>query len=158
MHSARKYLAHSSLERINKILHSDSPVADRTETTHEKKMKGKIEFRSLSFAYNGSKVLKDINLTIHPGQTVGLVGKTGSGKSTIVALLTKLFKVQSGQLFIDDVDINNWKLDSLRRQIGFATQEPFLFSATVKENIQYGKTEATDAEIQLAADAGFNSN
>ncbi len=142
----------ASLERINKILHSVSPVEDTDIAVHEKQMKGKIEFRNLSFAYNGSKVLKDINLTINPGQTVGLVGKTGSGKSTIVALLTRLFKVNKGQLFIDDVDINSWKLNSLRTQIGFATQEPFLFSATVKENIRYGKAEASDDEIQLAAD------
>lgn len=142
----------ASLERINKILHSNSPVADTETATHKQQMKGKIEFRNLSFAYNGSKVLKDINLIINPGQMVGLVGKTGSGKSTIAALLTKLFKVRTGQLFIDDVDINNWKLESLRQQIGFATQEPFLFSDTVRENIRYGKAEATDAEIQLAAD------
>ncbi len=142
----------ASLERINKILHSNSPVADTKIATYESKMKGKIEFRNLSFAYNGLKVLKDINLIINPGQMVGLVGKTGSGKSTIAALLTKLFKVSPDQLFIDDIDINKWKLESLRQQIGFATQEPFLFSDTVRENIRYGKAEATDAEIQLAAD------
>ncbi len=142
----------ASLERINKILHSNSPVADTETATYEQQMLGKIEFRNLSFAYNGSKVLKNINLTINPGQMVGLVGKTGSGKSTIAALLTKLFKVQTGQLFIDDVDINNWKLDSLRQQIGFATQEPFLFSDTVRENIRYGKADATEIEIQLASD------
>ncbi len=142
----------ASLERINKILHSESSVADTNDATHAKKMLGKIEFRNLTFAYNGSDILKNINLTIEPGQTIGLVGKTGSGKTTIVSLLTRLFKVKSGQLFIDDVDINNWKLESLRRQIGFATQEPFLFSATVKDNIKYGTSDATDAEMQLAAD------
>lgn len=142
----------ASLERINIILHSESKVADTQTATHEQPMQGKIEFKNLSFAYNGSKILKDINLTINPGQMVGLVGKTGSGKSTIVALLTRMFKVQSGQLFIDDVDINNWKLESLRRQIGFSTQESFLFSDTVEENIRFGKTEASDSEIQLAAD------
>ena len=142
----------ASLSRINKILHSVSTVKDTATTTHATKMKGKIEFRNLSFAYNGTKVLKNISLTVLPGQTVGLVGKTGSGKTTIVALLAKLFKVDEGQLFIDDVDINDWKLASLREQIGFATQEPFLFSDTVRENIRYGKNDATDAEIQLAAE------
>ncbi len=142
----------ASLARINKILHSKSSVADTETATYEKKMLGKIEFRNLTFAYNGSKVLKDINLTIQPGQTVGLVGKTGSGKTTIVALLARLFEVSSGQLFIDDVDINNWKLKPLRQQVGFATQEPFLFSATVRENIRFGQAEASDVEIQQAAD------
>ena len=142
----------ASLSRINKILHSESSVQDSESSTHESKMKGKIEFRNLSFAYNGTPVLKDISLTVLPGQTVGLVGKTGSGKTTIVALLAKLFKVNKNQLFIDDIDINDWKLTSLRQQIGFATQEPFLFSDTVRENIKYGKTDATEAEIQLAAE------
>lgn len=142
----------ASMGRINRILNTKSPVADRDISVHTDTMKGKIEFKDLSFAYNGSKILKDINLTIEPGQTIGLVGKTGSGKTTLVSLLARLFPVKDGSLFIDDVDINRWNLDTLRKQIGFATQEPFLFSETVKENIRFGNFLADDPAVLQASE------
>lgn len=142
----------ASLSRINKILFTDPKVVDNSHPDFQISMKGKIEFRNLSFAYNGTNVLTDINLTFYAGQTIGLVGKTGSGKTTLVSLIAHLFPVVRGKLFIDDIDINDWSLINLRQNIGFATQEPFLFSDTVRENIRFGNNEASDDAIEIASE------
>lgn len=141
----------ASLERINRVLHSSSDIWDDEKAVESKPIKGKIEFKNLNFSYDDEAVLKNINLTIEPGQTIGLVGKTGCGKSTLVALLARLYKVGRGMLFIDDVDINDWKLDDLRRQLGFTPQEPFLFSNTLLENIRFGNADADIVKIKKAA-------
>ncbi len=140
----------ASLGRINKILYTEPKVKREATANFSQPMKGKIEFRNLSFAYNGKKILNNINLTIEPGQTIGLVGQTGSGKTTLVSLLPRLFPVAAGSIFIDDVDINKWDLDSLRSQIGVAPQEPFLFSDTVGANIGFG-VDSPDREKMLTA-------
>ena len=140
----------ASLGRINKILHTEPKVKREATANFSQPMKGKIEFRNLSFAYNGKKILNNINLTIEPGKTIGLVGQTGSGKTTLVSLLPRLFPVAAGSIFIDDVDINKWDLDSLRSQIGVAPQEPFLFSDTVGANIGFG-VDSPDREKMLTA-------
>lgn len=140
----------ASLKRINNILHSQPDIDDGPGGGHAAPMKGKIEFNNLTFGYNGANVLDGINLTIEPGQTVGLIGLTGSGKTTLVSLLPRLYPVERGQLLIDGVDINDWSINSLRRQIGFATQEPFLFSDTVGNNILFG-VDDHDREIMAAA-------
>ena len=140
----------ASLGRINKILHTEPDVKREATANFSQPMKGKIEFRNLSFAYNGKKILSNINLTIEPGQTIGLVGQTGSGKTTLVSLLPRLFPVAAGSIFIDDVDINEWDLDSLRSQIGVAPQEPFLFSDTVGANIGFG-VDSFDQHQMLTA-------
>ncbi len=140
----------ASLKRINNILHSQPDIDNVSGGGHAVPMKGKIEFKNLTFGYNGANVLDGINLTIEPGQTVGLIGLTGSGKTTLVSLLPRLYPVERGQLLIDGVDINDWAIHSLRRQIGFATQEPFLFSDTVGNNILFG-TDDHDREIMAAA-------
>jgi len=142
----------ASLQRINRILFARPEVIDDDPSAYDKPLRGKIEFRDLNFGYNGHKVLEDISLTIEPGQTVGLVGKTGSGKTTLVSILVRLNRVDRGQVFIDDVDINDWGLPALRRQIGFATQEPFLFSDTIAGNIAFGRTTGDDEEIIRAAE------
>ena len=141
----------ASLERINHILFADPEVSDGNGSKHSKPMEGKIEFRNLTFGYNSTTVLEDINLTIKPGQTIGLVGMTGSGKTTLVSILARLYAVEEGMVFIDDVDINDWQLSALRRQIGFATQEPFLFSDTVAGNIEFGRDGAGSDDIEKAA-------
>ncbi len=141
----------ASLDRINRILYSAPQIVDTSDNPHDARIKGEVEFRDLTFGYNGRPVLHDISLTIKAGQTVGLVGPTGSGKTTLAALIGRLFQVPSKQLFIDGVDVNDWKVDTLRRQIGYAPQEPFLFSDTVKENIRFGRPEATDEEIVEAS-------
>ena len=137
----------ASLIRINRILSTTPVIKNRGNNSYQKPMQGKIEFKNLSFGYNGHPVIDNIDLTITPGQTVGLVSMTGGGKTTLVSLLARLFPVKRGQLFIDDVDINDWDLKSLRGQIGFATQEPFLFSDTIEENIRFGLQNISHEQI-----------
>jgi len=141
----------ASLIRINRILDTEPVIRDESEKLHTGAMKGRIEFLDLSFSYNGAPVLKGINLTIEPGQTIGLVGRTGSGKTTLVSLLARLYPVPRGRIFIDGVDVNDWELASLRRQISFATQEPFLFSDSISENIRFGAVDTGSDEIESAA-------
>ncbi len=142
----------ASLERINDVLRTVPAVQDygsRAESYAESPtMKGKIEFRNLNFSYNSHPILRGIDLVIAPGQTVGLVGQTGSGKTTLVNLLARLYPIETGQLFIDDRDINDWPLEALRRQIGFAPQEPFLFSDTIGENVRFGSAGADDEQVE----------
>jgi ATP-binding cassette subfamily B protein len=115
-------------------------------------LRGDIEFRNLTFAYNGRPVLRGINLRISAGQTVAIVGRTGSGKSTLVSLVPRLYDAPPGALFIDGRDIREWPLDALRRHIGFVPQETFLFSDTLRENIALGAPAADDACIRSAAE------
>ncbi len=142
----------ASLERINRILFVDLEVSDGNGSKHSKPMDGKIEFKNFTFGYDSTTVLEDINLTIDPGQTIGLVGMTGSGKTTLVSILVRLYAVEDGKVFIDDVDINDWQLSALRRQVGFATQEPFLFSDTVAGNIEFGRDGAESDDIEKVAE------
>ncbi len=115
-------------------------------------IRGEIEFRKLSFAYNGKPVLKNINLRIPAGRTVAIVGATGSGKSTLVNLIPRLYEAPLGTLLIDGVPVRQIPLKTLRENIGFVPQETFLFSETVRENIKFGTPESTDAEVEQAAE------
>jgi len=142
----------ASLERINRLLHTEPAVQDNGSGITPEPMRGKIEFKNLHFTYNGRPVLDGIDLVIEPGQTVGVVGLTGSGKTTLVNLLARLHPVERGRLFIDDIDINDWPLHMLRGQIGFAPQEPFLFSNTIAENVRFGKIDADDDAIADASE------
>ncbi len=145
----------ASLDRINSVLRTEPEIANRGSALRRETIQGKIEFRNLSFAYNDTPVLTDINLTLESGQTLGIVGMTGSGKTTLVSLIAHLYPIEQGQLFIDDVDINDWDLARLRGQVGFVAQEPFLFSATMAENIRFGsdngEMEFTREMAQTAA-------
>jgi ATP-binding cassette subfamily B protein len=143
----------ASLERIDQVINTVPDVEDGETSGIDRPMKGKIEFRNLDFSYNGKKVLENINLTINPGETIGLVGQTGSGKTTLVSLLPRLFPINQGQLFIDNVDINDWNLHALRRQIGYATQEPFLFSDTVRSNIAFGSDDIIESRVVSSSKA-----
>jgi ATP-binding cassette subfamily B multidrug efflux pump len=136
----------ASLDRINNILWTEPEVSNGAHQLHHEAIRGKIEFRHLTFGYETRPVLHDIDLTVAPGQTLGIVGPTGSGKTTLVSLLARLYPCSRGQLFIDEIDINDWDLASLRGQVGFAAQEPFLFSATIAENISFG-AEGHDPEL-----------
>ncbi|MEW5795334.1 MAG: ABC transporter ATP-binding protein [Candidatus Zixiibacteriota bacterium] len=140
-----------SLGRIDQILHTEPEIRNGDGTLYTGPLRGKVEFRKLTFSYDGKPALSDIDLVVEPGQTLGIIGLTGSGKSTLVALLSRLYQVPRGQLYVDDIDINDWDLASLRRQIGFASQEPFLFSATVEENIRFGRDLADRASIEQVA-------
>ncbi|HOP06510.1 MAG TPA: ABC transporter ATP-binding protein [candidate division Zixibacteria bacterium] len=142
----------ASLDRINTVLRTEPEIRDNGKEAHRGKIKGKIEFRHLSFSYEDNLVLNDIDLTVEAGETIGLVGMTGSGKTTLVSLLARLYPSARGKLLIDGVDINDWELESLRNQIGFATQEPFLFSRNIAENVAFGAELTDPDEVSQAAD------
>lgn len=134
----------ASLKRFNEILETLPSIRDNDDASERPEIRGKIEFRKLTFAYNGKPVLQDIDLTVQPGQTVAFVGKTGSGKSTLVHLVPRLIDAPESTLFIDDVPITEFPLGQLRRSIGFVQQETFLFSDTIAENIAFGFDEGTE--------------
>jgi ATP-binding cassette, subfamily B, bacterial len=115
---------------------------------------GEVEYRNVGFEYRaGLTVLNDVNIRVRPGETIALVGPTGSGKSTIVNLLPRFYDVTHGQILIDGRDIREVTLESLRRQIGIVSQEAFLFNGTIRENILYGRLDATEAEMMQAGQA-----
>ncbi len=136
----------ASLDRINKILNTEPKVtAPKISDEDRYEVKGKIEFRDLTFSYPGSDgppVLKHINLTVEPGTRLGIIGPTGSGKTTLVSLIPRLFPTEPGQLYIDGIDVTLWPLDTLRQSIGFVPQETFLFSDTLAANINYSSDQA----------------
>ena len=158
----------ASLDRINKILGAEPRIVDPGRSkTSPTKVKGKIEFRGLTFAYPSAppggaapiSVLTDINLIIEPGTRVGIIGPTGSGKTSLVSLIPRLYPVESGMLLIDDVDINLWPLPQLRRGIGFVPQETFLFSDTLEANINFsGEQMVRDNVIEAAALAALHDD
>ena len=139
----------ASWKRILPILDTVPEITDTTQTTNPEQVesiKGRLELRHLTFAYgdgDGSPVLRDVSLRIDPGQTVALVGATGSGKSTLLNLIPRLYDPPPGTVFIDDVDVRELPLASLRGAIGFVPQEPFLFSDTIAENIAFGSFDKT---------------
>ncbi|MFL0253101.1 ABC transporter ATP-binding protein [Clostridium neuense] len=144
----------ASLKRLNKIFEVKPAVVDGNAML-EKNIEGNIEFKNLTFCYPGSskKALNNINLTIKKGSTVGIVGKTGAGKTTLNNLLLKLYNVENGKIFLDGVDINDYTLNSIRNNIGYVPQDNFLFSANIKENISFFKDIYSYEEIKNSAKA-----
>lgn len=143
----------ASVNRINEILDCKYDIVDSENAVENCIRDGKIEFKNVYFSYPGSKgdaVLEDINLTIYPGETIGILGETGSGKSTLVNLIPRLYNVTSGSITIDGIDINTIKLNYLRDSIGIVLQKAILFSGTVKENLLWGKEDASDDDIMQA--------
>ena len=139
-------------ERIREVLENEMQVRDLPRAKRAPRFKGQIEFDHVDFSYNtGAAVLRDINLSIQPGQLAALVGPTGAGKTTIVSLLPRFYDISAGQIRIDGADIREFTSKSLRQQISFVLQETLLFRATVAQNIAYGKPEATKEEIIRAA-------
>ncbi|MGI8670504.1 MAG: ABC transporter ATP-binding protein, partial [Aridibacter sp.] len=128
----------ASLKRFNAILETEPTITDDENVKKQPKIKGNIEFRNLNFAYNGTPVLKDINLTIEAGKTVAFVGKTGSGKSTLVSLVPRLMNSPDNTVLIDNIPVRKFPLEQLRKAIGFVQQETFLFSNTLENNILFG--------------------
>ena len=144
----------ASLKRINSILNIQPAIKNETGVVGQPPINGKVEFRNLTFRYrpNDPPVLHDVNLTIKEGQTVALVGRTGSGKSTIVNLIPRLIDAPEGTVLIDDRPVRDYPLAQLRRSIGYVPQETFLFSDTLKGNISFGVEKSELAEVEWAAE------
>ena len=139
-------------ERIQEVLEIDSKVKDLPKAKNAPKFKGKIEFQHVSFSYDeGTPVLKDISFVIEPGQVAALVGPSGTGKTTVISLIPRFYDPTSGKVKIDDRDVREYKLKSLRQQISFVLQDTLLFRTTIWENIAYGKPDASRKEIEEAA-------
>ena len=143
----------ASLKRVGEFLDARQTVFDRPEVTEIRDVRGEIEFRHLDFQYPDGNVpaLKDITVTIHPGEKIGLVGKTGSGKSTLVDLILRTYNVPDGTLFIDGRDVNTVSIQSLREACAYVPQDNFLFSDTIARNISFGVSEGCRDEIIDAA-------
>jgi len=144
----------ASMTRINEILTVKSEISDEALPAESPQtIAGTVEFRHLNFAYDGTSVLKDINLTVPAGTSLAIVGPTGSGKTTLVSLIPRIYDAVPGSIMIDGRPIREYSLETLRRNIGFVPQETFLFSDTVRENIAFGVEQATDQQIHDAAEA-----
>ena len=145
--------AASGAKRIFDILDHVSSVPEPTNPVHLDHVSGRIEIRGAGFRYGNRSVIKDLNLVIEPGEMIGLVGHSGSGKSTMVNLMCRFYDVSAGSISLDGVNIRSLPISEYRRNIGLVLQEPFLFFGSIAENIAYGKPEATRAEIVAAARA-----
>jgi ATP-binding cassette subfamily B multidrug efflux pump len=141
----------ASMKRIRSILDAEPDIHDGPYLLLPSEVRGSIEYRNLNFSYDDTPVLQNVNLKIEPRQTLGILGQTGSGKTTLVKLIPHLFPLEPGQLLIDDQDINEYQLESLRSQIGYVTQETFLFSDTIHNNIAFARPDATREEVIRAA-------
>lgn len=142
----------ASVERIFDIIEAE-PEQDFGENTMEGKVEGKIEFKNVNFSFDRTKkVLSDINVVIEPGDIVGIVGTTGSGKSTLINLLLRYYDNYEGEILLDGVDIRQYKLENYRSHIGYVQQEPMMFSDTIFNNIAYGKPNAHVEEVIHAAE------
>ncbi|MEZ4779168.1 MAG: ABC transporter ATP-binding protein [Flavobacteriaceae bacterium] len=143
--------AEASQKRINEFLKEEPQIINRVETFSE--IQGKISFNNVTFTYpdTGITALKNVTLSIQPGQTLGIIGNTGAGKSTILELIGRLYDVQEGTIQVDDANLVDVNLKDLRNAIGYVPQDAFLFSDTIKNNIKFGKAEATDEEVIRAA-------
>lgn len=142
----------SSAERIFEILDTNAEIVDAKNVMQMPQIVGAVDFEHVSFSYEaGTNVLSDVSFHIKPGETIALVGPTGAGKTTIVNLISRFYDIQKGTIKIDGHDIKSVSIESLRQQMGIMTQDNFLFTGTIRENIAYGKLDATDEEIIAAA-------
>ncbi|MBU0690423.1 ABC transporter ATP-binding protein/permease [bacterium] len=138
----------ASMKRINEIMKVPPEIAQPERSRMPQEIRGEIVFKSVSFGYEKSEILREINLHIKPGQTVAIVGRTGSGKTTLVNLLTRLFDPTFGTVLIDGIPTTEWDLEKLRAEIGMVPQDAFLFSTTVERNIAFGRGNARREEVE----------
>jgi ATP-binding cassette, subfamily B, multidrug efflux pump len=143
----------ASLERIHQLMTEKAEIVDAPGVSAKVEPQGELEFRNLSFSYNGTPVLHDINLRIPAGSSLAIVGPTGSGKTTLVSLIPRIYDAEPGTVLIDGRPIREYPLATLRHNIGFVPQETFLFSETIRENIAFGVHKASDEKVQWAAEA-----
>lgn len=148
----------SAAERIFDIMDTKPDIASENDAVELPPIKGEVKFEDVSFIYDKgtpaeTRVLENVSFTIKPGETIALVGPTGAGKTTIVNLISRFYDIDSGKIFIDGYDLTEVSLESLRRQMGIMTQDNFIFHGTVRDNIMYGKLDATEEEMIAAAKA-----
>lgn len=145
----------TGIERFTEIMNQDIEIFDDEDAVELQNVKGKIEIKNVSFKYNNNNenVLQNISFTIEPGQKVALVGPSGGGKTTLCNLIPRFYDVEDGEILVEGIDVRKIKLQSLRSNIGMVQQEVYLFSGTVRENILYGKPDATETEVIEAAKA-----
>ena len=143
--------AMAGAERIFDILDTEPDIQNKPGAIQMPPIRGNVGFKNVTFAYGDTPVLKDVSFSVEAGQTVALVGPTGAGKTTIINLLSRQYDIQSGSIPIDGHDIRNVTMESLRSQMGVVLQDPFLFPGSVKENIRYGRLDATDQEVEAVA-------
>ena len=148
----------SAAERIFDIMDTKPDIASENDAVELPPIKGEVKFEDVSFIYDKgtpaeTRVLENVSFTIKPGETIALVGPTGAGKTTIVNLISRFYDIDSGKIFIDGYDLTEVSLESLRRQMGIMTQENFIFHGTVRDNIMYGKLDASEEEMIAAAKA-----
>ena len=150
----------ASLVRLNEILQEQPEIKDeaKAETAPVEEVEGEIEFRGLNFSYDGKPVLQDVNLLIPAGTSIAIVGPTGSGKTTLMSLIPRIYDAAPGTVLIDGRPIRDFSITSLRKHIGFVPQETFLFSDRIRDNIALGVESASDQEIHDAAEAASIAN
>jgi len=144
-----------SASRIQEALNAAPAIVEDPNGISETKTKGYIEFKNVTFAYPGHSqepVIRNVSFTASPGETVAFIGSTGSGKSTLIQLIPRFYDVTHGEILIDGVDVRKYKLSKLRQKIGFIPQKALLFTGTIAENLRYGKEDATQEEMERAAD------
>lgn len=142
----------SAAERVFEVIDTEPAIVDAEDAEELPDIKGSITFKNVTFAYEDDvTVLEDVSFRIKPGETIALVGPTGAGKSTIANLVSRFYDVTGGSVSIDGYNVKEVTIHSLRKQMGIMTQDNFLFSGTIKDNIRYGKLDATDEEIEAAA-------
>lgn len=146
----------TAAERIFDIIDTEAEIVDQEGAKELPELNGEVEFKNVSFAYSDEPdrlILNDVNFLIKPGETIALVGPTGAGKTTIVNLISRFYEATEGKILIDGHEIKDVTLNSLRSQMGIMTQDNFLFSGTIRDNIRYGRLDATEEEIIEAAKA-----
>lgn len=137
----------TSATKVMQIDLAKSDIKDSEDAVHHEKVQGRVEFRHVSFAYDGQDVLSDVSFVAEPGQTVAIMGPTGSGKTTLIQLMARFYDVRDGEILVDGCDVRRWKLQELRHGIGTAIQDVFLFSDTVEGNVAFGNQELTEEQV-----------
>jgi ATP-binding cassette subfamily B protein len=146
--------AASSAQRVFEVLDTAPEIYSTSKAFTKPRLDGRVEFKQVSFSYEGAQpALREISLVVEPGEMIGLCGPSGAGKSTFVNLICRFYDATDGQILIDGIDIRDYDVKWLRRQIGLVLQEPYLFHGTIADNIRYGNPEASDAEVITAAKA-----
>jgi len=148
--------AEASAKRIMQVLDAEPDIQNKPEAVHLDNVEGRVEFQNVTFSYRddgGDPVLHDISFTAEPGQVVAILGSTGSGKSSLIHLISRFYDVSNGKVLVDGHDIRDVETKSLRRHIGISLQEAVLFSGTIRDNIRYGRPDAKEEEVVEAAKA-----